>query len=247
MKIYIAIFNKLSSIKEKGYFNLQLGAANADKIISEVRDDSGNNISKKNPNYCELTGLYWLWKNANDKVVGLTHYRRFFYKHSICLNKTNILSEEDINHTLNKYDIIVPQAGHLFKTTIYEQYKKAHDIEDLENCGKIIKDKYPEYYKTFENVIYSNHYFPYNMFICKKEIIDSYCEWLFSIFNELEKHIDIEKKDKYNKRVFGFLSERLFNVWIINNNYKVKEYPVYNIELPMWKQEIASVIKNIIF
>lgn len=247
MKIYIAIFNKLPNINEKGYYNLQLGAVNSEKIISPIRDNIGENISEKNSIYCELTGLYWIWKNIDDKIVGLTHYRRFFYKNPLIFNKKKILSEKDVINILDKYDIIVPQAGHLFASSIYKQYKKAHDIDDLEKCGKIIKEKYPEYYETFTNVMKSNCYHPYNMFICKKKIINNYCEWLFTIFNELEKEIDISKKDKYNRRVFGFLGERLFNVWIINNNYKLKECPVYNIELPLWKQEIISIIKKILF
>ncbi|MEL5653697.1 DUF4422 domain-containing protein, partial [Serratia nevei] len=72
----------------------------------------------------------------------------------------------------------------------------------------------------------------YNMFISRKEIIDEYCEWLFGILFSLKDKIPYETYDTYQRRVFGFMSERLFNVWIRANAHrlKVKEMAVANIE-----------------
>lgn len=245
MKIYIAIFNKKSIINKKNYTHIQLNSNinSTDDVL--IKDNSGDNISAKNPNYCELTGLYWIWKNSKEKIVGLVHYRRFFYKNSIIFNKKNVLSEENIEKILEKYDFIVPQAGYLIGSNIEKQYKEAHDINDLYKCGDVIKTIYPDYYDTFNKVINSNHYVPYNMFISEKKLIDNYCNWLFTILNEVEKSVDLDSKTSYNKRVFGFLSERLFNVWLIKNNFKVKQCPVYNVEIPLYKQILVSIIKKI--
>ncbi|WP_295364336.1 DUF4422 domain-containing protein [uncultured Succinivibrio sp.] len=47
-----------------------------------IGDDTGENISEKNRNYSELTGIYWAWKNLdkleNPSYIGFMHYRRQF-------------------------------------------------------------------------------------------------------------------------------------------------------------------------
>lgn len=35
-----------------------------------IGDNTGDNISLRNPNYCELTGLYWAWKNLKCDYIG---------------------------------------------------------------------------------------------------------------------------------------------------------------------------------
>ena len=59
------------------YLPVQVGAAGRESLGFQ-RDDEGENISAKNPNYCELTGLYWAWKNLDADYIGLVHYRRYF-------------------------------------------------------------------------------------------------------------------------------------------------------------------------
>ena len=87
----------------------------------------------------------------------------------------------------------------------------------------------------------NNKLYSCNMFIMKKKLLDNYASWLFAIFDELEKNIDISNYDDYNKRIYGFLSERLFNVWVLNNKLKIKEITVYNTE----DNFIQSFIKEI--
>lgn len=59
---------------------LQVGAALTDRRIYEgvATDCEGDNISDRNQQFCELTGLYWVWKHAREDYVGLVHYRRHF-------------------------------------------------------------------------------------------------------------------------------------------------------------------------
>ena len=69
------------------------------------------------------------------------------------------------------------------------------------------------------------------MMICRHELLKQYAEWLFDVLFEVEKHIDLDKyEDDYQRRVFGFMSERLLQVWVAHKKLKVKEYIVFNTE-----------------
>ena len=225
LKIFICTHKKFIFNKAK-YFIPLLCGADFNEDIGEKKDNTGDNISSKNKNYSELTGLYWIWKNINNKYVGLCHYRRYF---SFDNKKyRNILKigyrESKIEEVLKVYDIILP-CKELMDLTVEQGYKRDHIEQDWEEVKKVIKDITPEYYKTALKVFNEHEFYPFNMFIAKKEIIDGYCEWLFKVLFELEKRIKISE-DPYQARVFGFISERLMKVYMDKNNLKVKEEKV---------------------
>ena len=87
-------------------------------------------------------------------------------------------------------------------------------------------EKYPEYKTTLEKFNNQTTGYCYNMCIMRKRMFDEYCEWLFNILFEVENRTDMSNYDSYNKRLYGFLSERLINIWVMQQNLKVKEYPV---------------------
>ena len=60
----------------------------------------GDNIDFLNPWYCELTGLYYLWKHIDDDIIGLEHYSRYFVN-----DKANLLSESEIRNALTDCDV----------------------------------------------------------------------------------------------------------------------------------------------
>ena len=88
----------------------------------------------------------------------------------------------------------------------------------------------PEYLESFDAVMKGRKLHLYNMFVMSSEKASEYCHWLFSILFELEQRIDITQYDNYQKRVFGFIAERLFNVWILYNQLNVKYLPVVNLD-----------------
>ena len=124
------------------------------------------------------------------------------------------------------------------------QYEHAHNKRDLEEAEKIIAELYPEYISAFETVMQRTKLHILNMFVMKKELFDAYCQWLFNILFELEKQIDITSYNQYEARVYGFISERLFNVWLEKQQLKVKEIPVINLEPVNWGNKIYKFLKR---
>ena len=84
IKIIVATHKKYWMPSDPVYFPIHVGAEGKKDPMGHpldlgyIKDNTGENISDKNKNYCELTGLYWAWKNLNADYIGLAHYRRHF-------------------------------------------------------------------------------------------------------------------------------------------------------------------------
>ena len=230
MPIYIAMHKETDVYVAPGYEVIQVGAATKEHF-TKLTDDYGDNISEKNPSYCELTALYYLWKNIKpeDNIIGLVHYRRFFYNNPILVNEKNLVDIDTITTVLNHANIILPKPWYL-KKTIRNQYSDFHSESDLDICRGIVSKISPNYVDSFDKVMNSHRLYPYNMFIMKYDLFIIYMEWLFPILEKAEEEIDISNYDNYNKRIFGFLSERLLNVWVDKEQLKVEEINVINRE-----------------
>ena len=230
--------------KDSMYLPLQVGAeGKAD--LGYVKDNSGDNISERNANYCELTGLYWAWKNLDADYIGLAHYRRHFCLKSSKGDKwQKILTKEQLEPLLQKHDIILPNPRNYFIETNYDQYVHAHHAEDLDTTREILQERYPDYLPIYDDYMKRTIGHRFNMFIMKKEIFDAYCSWLFEILFELEKRLDISDYSKNDARVFGFVSERLIDVWIENNKLSYLEMPVEFMEKENWLKKGSAFLKR---
>lgn len=233
--IYIAAHKKFDNPNLDGYCAIQVGAENKE-YIGYQRDNEGDNISIKNSNYCELTGLYWIWKNCNDEYKGLVHYRRYFGKSNLSSSMKSIYSYEDMLKKLNGVDIILPYKENFLQNAKNEILISCCTEEIFEQLRNCISDIHPEYLDDFDYFFKQNKCTLFNMMFCRRRLFDEYCEWLFSIMFELEKNINLEYLNDYQKRLYGFLSERLLNVWVIHNKLSVKHLPIVNLELPMNKK-----------
>jgi hypothetical protein len=207
------------------YFPILVGAIyNYKKGINYQRDDEGTNISKKNPNYNELTAIYWAWKNLkNVDAIGLVHYRRYFIKGWHFSNLDNVIDEEDVAKLLSKYDVILPKKRHYYIETIYSHYVHSHHKEPLDETRRIIIKLYPSYLSSFDKVMSRRSAHMFNMFIMKKKYFNGYCKWLFDILEHVENSIDINNYSRQERRVFGYLAELLMDVWINKNNISFTE------------------------
>ncbi len=246
--MYIITHKKVKTPILNGYVPLLVGAYNKE-LYDYKRDDSGDNISYKNSDYCELTGLYWIWKNTDDSYKGIVHYRRFFCKSRWNGNEKNIISIDKLNEWLEEYDLITTYQEHI-RFSLKKKLILYHCSEEVFDAMRdSVLRLYPEYIDCFDKVFNGNTMSICNMVYCKKKVFDSYCEWLFKILNETEKTVE-QKKLEYQPRLYGFLSERLFNVWINYNNLNCKRQPIMNIEFNLLKRTkwiFTTYISDLIF
>ncbi len=247
IKIIVATHKKYRMPEDEMYLPLHVGGIGKESIGFQ-KDDEGDNISQKNPFFCELTGLYWAWKNVDAEYIGLVHYRRYF-TNKLFIPKTEekkfqiISSNEEIKEKLKKFDIILPKPRNYFIETIYSHYKHTMYIEPFDETGRIIQEKYPEYYLEFCKLKRTTKMHAFNMMVMKKEYLDEYCKWLFDILFELEKRVDFTQYDSFHARLFGRISERLLDVWIKTKGYKYAELRVIDMQKINWNNKIYSFLK----
>lgn len=219
-KIYVMTHKKFKEPREPVYIPLHVGRAVSEEL-GYLGDNTGNHISEKNKYYSELTGLYWVAQNVKDAdYLGLCHYRRFFLN-----EEGRLLNEKEYEEALRGCDILLPRATG-YDVSYYEVYKEAHNIKDLIATGEALRRLYPEDYPIFEEVIAGKKVYSGNLFVTSGELFCEYAGWLFSIFDIVERKIDVETYDAYHKRVFGFLSEQLLYVWVKSRGLKIAEKPV---------------------
>ena len=210
---------------------------------NEINGNPCDNISFKNKNYSEITIVYWAWKNLKKlypdvKYVGLCHYKRFFafnegrlfttyIEASNSSIKDYIVDAKKVSKILESGRVIFPKRM-IFPLSLYAQYSISHYRQDYDILREVIKEKFPDYYNAFVSVMEKNNKFiPCNMFIMKYDDFEKYCEWLFAVMDEVEKQIDYSNYPPYQKRILGFITERLMNVYTVKNKLKPKYLNVY--------------------
>ncbi len=222
---------------------IQGGAACADSRLPMLQDSEGDNISSKNPHFCELTVTYWIWKNSTAEVVGLFHYRRFLNLRNqlrkALIPDDHVLEAHDITRkrileVLGRYDAILPCSVGSRGKSIRQHYAQRHQGSDLELCIDLIAEKYPEMAETAREVLDNSRSLGYfaNVIVCRKALFDEYAAWLFDILFEVERriHEEVLTRDAYEQRIYGFLSERLMSVFIAHkkkvDGLRVCEVPI---------------------
>jgi hypothetical protein len=243
IKVIVATHKKYQMPEDKLYLPLQVGKKGK-KNLGYVTDDTKDNISLKNPYFCELTGLYWAWKNLDCDYIGLSHYRRHFKGKNKSRNKfEKVLTLKESEEIFKTTDIILPKKRKYYIENLYSHYEHTMYIEPLDITGNIIKEKYPDYLEEFNKLKKRTSAHMFNMFIMKKDKLDEYCNWLFDILFELEKRVDVSKYDAFHSRFYGRISELLLDIWINTNKYTYKEVPVISMEKINWWIKGTSFLK----
>lgn len=259
VKVVVATHKEYRMPDDEMYLPLQVGAdVHANVELGYTKDNTGDNISFKNDSFCELTALYWAWKNLDADYIGLVHYRRHFGYRRTKDPFESVLTYEELAPMLDEYRIIVPNKRHYYIESLYSHYKHTHYVIQLDETRAIIEDMYPEYLPSFDKVVRRTYGYMFNMAIMEKPLLDEYCTWLFSILFELEARIercDLEMPELsfFQGRFYGRVSEIIFNVWLdyqLNRDDsdggsgltsdEVKEVPCIFMEKVNWlKKDIA--------
>lgn len=247
-KIVIVSHKKVDIPHMDGYQLIQVGN-NVDNFNGYIRDNQGDNISDKNPNYCELTAQYWLWKNDESDIKGLVHYRRFFENNAFSFSsKSNLKHVIDINQIkqyLGEFDLILPKKRNYFIETLYSHYIHSHNKEGLDVTSKVIREYYPNYVKSYEKVMNRKKAHMFNMIITNKKVFNDYSEWLFDVLGHVEDNLDISDWNQSESRVYGYISELLMDVWLDKHqDLKYKELRVGFIGNQHWVKKIATFLKR---
>lgn len=193
--------------KLKNYeFSIQAGAALSEKILFDICDNSGENISKLNKQYCEMTATYWVWKNTDYEWKGIEHYRRHL-----------IFSPEWLD---NSVDVIMP-LPYIAYPNIISQFKRFVSDKVYDALLVALKYKHPKEFNNYMQILNGQYQYTYNLLCARKEIFDSYCEWFFEITQYMEKMSDRIPEIK-NTRALSYVAEVLTNLYFMSNNKSLK-------------------------
>lgn len=238
INIFVACHKPTCVLENPLFVPVQVGAA-----LSEWRgdgmkyDNEGDNISEKNPEYCELTAHYWAWKNMECDYYGFFHYRRYLSFANIYPIEADgtlrmkkgvrpyielddiledlspfCLEETRMQQEIEKYDLITVLRERI-NTTVYRQYCQYHPKKSLDLILDILKRKYPEYASAASEYMNSRDIYYMNMYIMKKSLFKKYMNWLFDILFDFENCTEIDECARHEPRLMGYLAERLFGVF----------------------------------
>ena len=248
MSIFVVSHKELSGgpVLGEGYCPFFVGPNREHLGNSEaVVDGSGDNIAKLNSSFCELTALYWVWKNCQESLKGIVHYRRFFEDPN---DRGSLMRVDSAKIALNDADLIVPEKYWLLNT-VEKHYENHHEGRDLELLRDSVASVQPDYLNSFDECMQLKYVYPYNMLVANAEVFDSYSSWLFSIMFDLRNRLldgNSHDRDVYQSRVYGFLSERLMNVYVTGAGLNVREVPVLLTERNL-KRSISMGLASMLF
>lgn len=240
-KIIVCCHKQDVMAQQEPYLPIHVGKAISGAELGIQEDNDGENISDKNRSYCELTGMYWAWKNLkNVDIMGLCHYRRYFDFHKQCKSYMphtafSTGNFENIDLTIPTNVIETLSDGHIYlakprkySNTLYIDYCTSHISDDIKTLERyIFENMDKKYHAAWYHVIHCNNDLShYNMFLMTWHDFDAYCSWLFPLLLEMERLIDITHYTFVQGRIFGYMAERLLNVWVVANKMSVSYLPV---------------------
>ena len=251
-KLLIATHKLYEMPQDALYETIQVGAKGKEQLHPDyLRDDSGMEISDRNPYYCELTAVYWAWKNLSADAYGVVQYRRYFAKDKPISKDPSerlkhVLTLQDAQALLADADGIVPQKRKYYIETLRSHYEHTIHENHMELARELVKARCPAYLPYVDRVYGRTWGYMFNMFLLKRPYADDYCNWIFDLLFELEKQIDTTQMSAFHKRLYGRVSEILFNAWVLKKQEEgmvLKEVPVFSVEPEDWWKKGTAFLK----
>lgn len=216
IKILVACHKQASVPSDEVYTPIHVGRALHPEVeLGFIGDDTGDNISKKNAAYCELTAQYWGWKNLKCDYIGLAHYRRFFEER---------FTNQNVEQLMEGCDIVLVSPIH-FDCSVDHFWMIKLIPEDVVIFYLILQRYYPQEYIFAQQYFTGNLFYPCNMFVCRKQLFDEYATWQFDVLSKVEQIIPISGYSR-ERRIMGYLAEAMLPIWFFSHGYKVKTMPI---------------------
>lgn len=217
LNVYMAKFHKDKTLKNcykkvDWIFPIQVGAALTEERTEFICDNEGENISNKNVNYCELTALYWVWKNKIQKETGkkIDYYGLFHYRRVLDITESDVLKLKEGN-----IDVILPYP------MVHEPNMSEHHtryVKETDWCAmkQALEELQPEYAKAFGKILAQPYLYNYNILVAKTKVLADYCEWLFPILQRTEE-LSVPQGWERSDRYIGYLGENLMTLYFMYN------------------------------
>lgn len=239
IKIVVAAHKSYWMPNDPMYVPVQVGAAGKEAIPGFQRDDEGDNISEKNSRYCELTALYWAWKNLDADYIGLAHYRRYFAGSG----ERGVLTSEEAAQLVSKAPVVLPKKRHYVIETVGNHYAHTFDDAHLDTTRDSLRRLSPDVLPAFENHLSKRSAHIWNMAIMRRDILDDWCSWLFPVLGNAEVGIDFSDMSSFEERVVGRIAERLLDPWMKRSLTPYIECDVTSLEKIDWVKKGTSFLR----
>ena len=191
---------------------IQAGAAIAERSIADLKDNTGINISDKNRMYCEMSAVYWIWKNTEHDWIGIEHYRRHL------LVRPEMLTV-DVDAIMPLPYICYPHEMAQFLRFTTEHVRDA--------LLRALEELHPEEFEDYRAILYGKYQYTYNLVCARRYVFDNYCRWFFEITEYMEEKYASGVPELVETRALSYVAEVLTNLYFM---YHQKDLRIRHVE-----------------
>jgi len=185
------------------YVPIQCGRALHDPIPGTIGDDVGDNISKLNVRYNEMTAMYWVIRHydviGNPEFVGFDHYRRFLNWDGSWLRPGCVVARKWFSWR-----------------RLWNQYVNCHGEADIVRFSNRFRQSLGLEYSDYDLYWKTHGFYICNMFVMHRDDFRRYGEFIVSCVNLL-RELESERPFSQNGRscrIPGFILETMTSFWI---------------------------------